>query len=140
MMEAIRESVDQVAAEAKLGRATARKVIYLLTLAQDGRTLESAAEALRMKPETVKGWARKYDITLADFDPFPKKDFPIRPKPRKVLKLTGARSGAPLFGGREARAPGRCSHDVTGVVEGKAFCCDCGKPIKPKRKEGGSDD
>jgi hypothetical protein len=135
-MEAIREMVGQVAAQAKLTAPSAKKAIYLLTLAKDGADLERASDALGLKIDTVKNWCKRFDITLADYDPFPKDRFPIRPKPQVVLGLRGERSGLPLFGDRVARGRGRCAHQVTSVVEGKTFCCDCGKERKPKKGKG----
>ena len=133
-MDAIRELVSQVAAEAKLKPLTAKKAIYLLTLAQDGRTLAEAATALALAEDTVKGWCKRFDITLKDFDPYPPAQFPVRPKPKTVLKLHTEKGEAPLFGGRVQRLGGRCGHPMTAAVDGgKVYCCDCGREQKPKR-------
>jgi hypothetical protein len=133
-MEAIKELVSQVAAEAKLTPASARKVIYLMTLAKDGATVARAAQAMTVVEKTVQGWCRKFDITLADYDPYPLDRFPVRPKPPHVLKVHDARTGAPLFGAREKRGPCvKQGHPVRSTVAGKEYCCDCGREIKPKK-------
>jgi hypothetical protein len=132
-MEAIRELFSQVAAECKMRPASAKKVIYLMTLAADGADMARAKAALKVVEGTVQGWCRKFDICLADYDPYPPDRFPVRPRPPQVIKAHGAESGNLLFGTKEKRRDCAGSHSDRQAHGGKVYCRDCGREVKPPK-------
>ncbi|WP_420140181.1 hypothetical protein [Sphingomonas sp.] len=62
----------QIAAEAGITEAKAKVALYLMGLAEQGRSLDYAAGALQKKPSTVRTYARDFLIDFADFRPFAK--------------------------------------------------------------------
>lgn len=72
---------SQIAAEAGCTPTKAKIAAYLFSLADDGATLERAAQAVRKKPETIKTYAREFMIDFADYRPFERDEIAGRQRP-----------------------------------------------------------
>lgn len=90
-MDNIGRLFDQVAAEAGVTANKAKLAVYVMGLANSGRSLADVAKALRRKPETLKRLAREFVIDFPDYRPFAvdERKGRMRPEPRYLL-ATGA--------------------------------------------------
>lgn len=77
----------QIAVEAGVSPNKAKLGAYMANLAQDGRTLEDAARALRRKPATIKQISREFMIDWPDYRPFAALESKGLPRPAPKVKL-----------------------------------------------------
>jgi hypothetical protein len=86
-MENIGRPFTQVAAMAGITPNKARVAVYLMGLAQSGRSLADTAAAMKRKPDFVKRYAREFMIDFPDYRPFSRAEAKgeDRPEPRITL-------------------------------------------------------
>lgn len=97
-MESPRHLIEQTAKERGVSENSAKRALYLQGLSGQNRTVSYAANALRVKPSTIKLIARRFMIDLADYRPYAsmeKKGLP-RPEPKK-LDIHQPATALPLF-------------------------------------------
>lgn len=80
---------SQIAAESGITANRAKLAAYVTDLANDGRSLEQAARAVRRSPEVMKKLSRDFMIDWPDYRPFAhlEKKGEARPEPRVRLSL-----------------------------------------------------
>lgn len=80
----------QVAAEAGVSSNKAKLAVYVMGLADQGKTLAYIAAQIHRKPEVVKKLSREFIIDFPDYRPFAayEKRGEPRPGPRYTLSVT----------------------------------------------------
>jgi hypothetical protein len=90
--------IDQLAAERKVSRFTARRALYIQGCAAEGRTVRDVAQAMRIAPEGIKRLARRFLIDFPDYRPFAKKRDAGEEIAATSRNIHEPADGLPLFG------------------------------------------
>ncbi len=87
-MDSPRHLIGQAAAERGVSANQAKRALYLEGLSGQERTVAYAAEALHVKPNTIKVLARRFMIDFADYRPYAGMEKKGQPRPKANRRIS----------------------------------------------------